>query len=269
MRFKMMGVGLTATLALGAAMPAIGSANHAGTISNARPHCTARGYHLAGNQRLGFLCLRKHHAPKAPVCRRGLRAQHPRKGTARIRCVRLVPHPAVPLTPVAPPPPPAPPPGPPPPPAPPPVKTPLTVFNICTFNPGLGELHIHESLVYWDNNHDGQVDFGAANLEGNSEVDVAFIYSGPNIGGHLVWIADCPPHESKWINVPLYEREEALHALPPINLEANSAFLNLVAEQGNLGVVWANPEPSVGSVVDNTGQCGDYATNCIVESAYW
>lgn len=261
MRFKLLGLGLT-LLALDAGAPA--SAIAAKT-SDSGARCAVPGYRLAGNQRRGFICLRKHHGPKAPVCRRGLHAQHLRKGAARIRCVRVAPHPVTPLPPVAPTPPPSS--SLPPPPV---SNTPLTVANICYLDSGLGELHFHEHLVYWDNNHDGQVDFGAADLEGESEVDVAFIYSGPNVGGHLVWFAVCPPHESKWINVPLYEREQELHPLPPVSVEGGSAFLNLIANEGNIAAVWASPDLAVGTVVGNTGgKCGPVASQCIVESSYW
>ena len=130
-----------------------------------------------------------------------------------------------------------------------PVQTPLTAANICGFNPGLGVMHSGPNAVYWDINRDGEPDFGASNIEGDSKVDAAWILNGRV----LTWMAFCYPHESSWINVPLYEREqrESL-ALTPTAWKQLSEIL---AVEGGLAHPWASGDPSVGAVWLNTGQC--------------
>jgi hypothetical protein len=148
------------------------------------------------------------------------------------------------------------------------VGTPLTVANICGFNPGLGRVQSVASLptiVYWDSNGDLFPDFGAANVEGDSTADVAFVLNSKH---ELLWLAFCPPHETSWINVPLYAQQQQT------NIDTNYLFTqafgspgafspiyNAVTDPVNYGAIWVDNNPSVGTVTSSN--CNPFAINCL------
>jgi hypothetical protein len=72
------------------------------------------------------------------------------------------------------------------------AKTPLTVHNVCQLNRGLGAIHYttieNEPVAYWDNNHDGIVDFLAYSDDGDTAVDAAGI---ANSSGGVADVALC------------------------------------------------------------------------------
>jgi hypothetical protein len=250
MRFKMMGLSLVATFAVSDAAPAAGNATRAVAVSTSRPLCTMHGYHLDGNNRIGFLHMRRKHRSTVfmrPRCQGGYQPRKaPRRRRARrhrLVCAPIPYHPAAqPTTPSQPPPQP-------------PAPTPLTVSNLCGFNPGLGVLHSAANLVYWDNNQDDIPDFGASNIEGDSSVDIAWVWNGSKV----TWMAFCNPHETNWINVPRYEEEERQRLT--LTADAWKQLSSLVAGN-NFNEPWGNPEPSIGSILLNTGQCPAYMQYC-------
>jgi hypothetical protein len=136
-------------------------------------------------------------------------------------------------------------------------ETPLTVHNICFFNPGLGAVKYFGTLVWWDSNGDGLPDFGAYNFEGDSSVDVAFVMRGSKVA----WVAFCYPRESAWINVPQYEREQ--HQSLTLTPQAWRQLSVILQNNANLALPWVDPTPSVGSIwVNGEGECGATALYC-------
>jgi hypothetical protein len=98
--------------------------------------------------------------------------------------------------------------------------TPLTVANICGFNPGLGQVvQLHGTgLVYWDFNGDGKPDFGAYNFEGDSRVDVAFVWDGRQV----TYVGFCSP-ATAWINLLRYAQEPQHSTQQPVYAQGQSS----------------------------------------------
>ena len=153
---------------------------------------------------------------------------------------------------------------------PPSAGTPLTVANICSFNPGLGvPKHVGpygdiKGTVFWTNSA-GAIEFGAANYEGDSQVDVAFTVTN----GILEWIAFCPPHETHWINVPKLEKEPPANAPPPVTPQpvSSQAGPSAAAFEGIYSTItapdvfdttqtFATSTPAIGDVID-----GNFVSN--------
>jgi hypothetical protein len=172
--------------------------------------CPAK-WHLEGNMRTGYLCV--HHykygknwwPPGCPFNYKLVWKYHKFRGgtEGRVLC-RLVAHPLLPAPISTRPKPPAV-----------PTTTPLTVANVCSFNPGLGTpipWHTQGGIsgVAWDSNHDGNADLVAVNYQGDSTVDAVWAETN----GAITWIARCYPHETLWINFPQLQQYEQQHSHP-------------------------------------------------------
>jgi hypothetical protein len=139
--------------------------------------------------------------------------------------------------------------------------TPLTVNNICSFNPGLGVRFWSSkvpALTWWDNNRDGVPDFGAINYQGDSGVDLAFVMQGKV----LTWMGFCNPHETPWINLPQFNLEQQQRQVsqppkPPSltpSVEAKEWFNNIrdTTLSGGNSVPLLTTGHSVGEPVNST-----------------
>ena len=140
---------------------------------------------------------------------------------------------------------------------------PLTVTNICSFNPGLGERHAFHGPagpgVYWDNDKNGIVDFAAFSYEGDNAVDAVFVNDAKGV---LTWVAHCYPTETHWVNVGQYLADHSMpppqpqQPQPPQQLQSSTTPLPgasgpTVVDMLNAGTVdepWTIPNPSVGSI---------------------
>jgi hypothetical protein len=156
--------------------------------------------------------------------------------------------------------------------------TPLTVNNVCSFNPGLGTIHESGPLVYWDTNGDGVAEFGAVNYTGDSAVDMAFVLNA----GVIAWVGFCYPHETTWLNAQqliqqaqqqqqqqqlqqqLVSPQMPSSGLTPASLSAVEALDNARDALGSNIATYEDPDPSVGTVEYNDGQCGYGPSLCTV-----
>jgi hypothetical protein len=165
-----------------------------------------------------------------------------------------------------------------------PPRTPLTVNNICSFNPGLGVRHPFKGTkgpgVYWDNSKDGVVDFGAVSYEGDNAVDGAFVN---NSRGVLTWVAHCYPRETPWISYVQIAKaqsqpqpqpqqpqppQQLQQAPPPLTGNAGMQLLDILAATTSAGDKFS-PLPSyqpVGTLEPNTTPgCDVNSGGCITE----
>jgi hypothetical protein len=100
-------------------------------------------------------------------------------------------------------------------PVPAPTPTPLTVANVCSFNPGLGHVYFQTAaenlqiggpgwpVAYWLNSK-GELIFLAAATEGGTAVTVAIIPIAPN-SGTPAYAARC--EWANWLTVAEYQQQ--------------------------------------------------------------
>jgi hypothetical protein len=163
-------------------------------------------------------------------------------------------------------------------------RTPLTVNNICSFNPGLGVHYPFKGPkgpgVYWDNDKNGVVDFAAFSYEGDNAVDAVFVN---NSNGVLTWVAHCYPHETPWMSYAQIAKaqsqpqaqpqqpqppQQLQQAPPPLAGNAGMQLLD-VLDAGSKGSNLYSPLPSyepVGTLEPNTTPgCDVNSGGCITE----
>jgi hypothetical protein len=136
-------------------------------------------------------------------------------------------------------------------------RAPLTVSNVCSFAPGLGVRNPFKGRsgpgVYWDNDNDGVVDFGALSYEGDNAVDAVFV-NDPR--GALAWVARCYPRATPWIRYPQYLAEHARQqprSSQSLESSGGNVFdIDAVNTSGLFGQSQAVKDPSVGDVVNCT-----------------
>jgi hypothetical protein len=155
--------------------------------------------------------------------------------------------------------------------------TPLTVNNVCTFNPGLGVHHAFRRPagpgVYWDNNNDGVIDFAAFSYEGDNVVDAVFVNDSRGV---LTWIAHCNPHETPWISYAQVAKalsqpqpqpqqpqsqQQLQQAPPPFTGNASTQLLDILTSNASASNLYS-PLPSY-QPVGTIEPCG--ASFCITE----
>jgi hypothetical protein len=144
----------------------------------------------------------------------------------------------------------------------------VTVANVCSFNPGLGQVHLGTvaegfsvPTAYWWNAKNEAALFAFA-TEGTPTVNLVVI---PTVagGGTPAWVARCG--WPNWISFAEWQQRTQLSpsaALSAINTQDYNAAINyendtLASEIGAINPI--SNEPEVGSVVP----C--YAGECVVE----
>jgi hypothetical protein len=152
-------------------------------------------------------------------------------------------------------------------------SVPLTVSNICSFNPGLGVRYPFKGPkgpgVYWDNNKDGIVDWVAFSYEGDSAVDAVFVNDRHGV---LTWVAHCYPSETRWINYPEYTLEHSQPAPQPQAPESSQqlqsgpepvvapssqlTLLNILAANGSIQTQSVAPDAAGTYSPNYFGACG-------------
>jgi hypothetical protein len=152
---------------------------------------------------------------------------------------------------------------------------PLTVTNICSLNPGLGDRYPFNGPngpgVYWDNNKNGIVEFAAFSYEGDNAVDAVFVNDRYGV---LTWFAHCYPHQTSWINYPTYVSEHSQPApqpqapvssqqlqLAPQPLQDPFFLYDLKDQLAKTSYPLA--VDSVGTTIGNDGQCKPEQPYCI------
>jgi hypothetical protein len=149
------------------------------------------------------------------------------------------------------------------------VSTPVTVANVCSFNRGLGQVHLGTvaegfpvPTAYWWNTNNQATLYAFATDSGSSTVNLVVIPTVPG-GGTPAWVARCG--WPAWISFAEWQQRTQLStpaALSAITTQDFSTAINLQNDTiaGEIGAI--NPisnQPEVGSVVP----C--YSGECVVE----
>jgi hypothetical protein len=122
------------------------------------------------------------------------------------------------------------------------TRIPITVANVCSLNPALGQVHKKVfngyPTAYWTDG--SQLSMLAFSVDGNSSVDIAVI---PNAQGGIAYFARCS--WAKWLTVAQYEQAMAQQGVS--NAQASS-FSYLLQEQQASSIYqedsdWFTPEP--------------------------
>jgi hypothetical protein len=145
-------------------------------------------------------------------------------------------------------------------PAPAPVATPLTVANVCGFNPGLGQRYEESAaqdlqeggpawpVSYWLKSN-GEIAFLAAATDGGTAVTIAVV-PVPGSEGAIEFIAQC--NWSKWLTVPEFQQQLEQADLTTYEPDSQSWWQELAPSMEALnGLALEDYTPTVGISVCN------------------